>query len=101
MSFLRQVKFSPYFSPIILNLLQTNDRTAQIREAVARYEGCEFIPVRLQDAFDWSWWERVSGDAASSLAEIPVDLSNEGLSNWFLERCCPNRPYQIPSQLPL
>jgi cytoplasmic tRNA 2-thiolation protein 2 len=57
-----------------------NDRTAQIREAVARYEGCEFIPVRLQDAFDRNWWERVSGRAASSLAEIPVDLGDKGSS---------------------
>lgn len=68
-------------SPILLNLRQTNDRTAQIREAVARYEGCEFIPLRMQDAFDRSWWERVSGDAACSLAEIPVDLGDEGSSN--------------------
>ena len=52
-----------------------------MREAVARYKGCEFIPLRVQDAFDRSWWKRVSGDAASSLAEIPVDLSDEGLSN--------------------
>jgi cytoplasmic tRNA 2-thiolation protein 2 len=57
-----------------------NDRTAQIREAVARYEGFEFIPVRVQDAFDRSWWERVSGGAASRLAEMPVDLGDKGSS---------------------
>jgi len=56
-----------------------SDRTARIREAVARYEGFEFIPVRIQDAFDRRWWERVSGGAAPSLAELPVDLDSEGL----------------------
>jgi len=30
----------------------------------------------VQDAFDRSWWERVSGDAASGIAELPVDLSD-------------------------
>ncbi|KAH9959635.1 hypothetical protein BC827DRAFT_1212795 [Russula dissimulans] len=56
---------------------ETSDRTAQIRDAVARYDGYEFIPLRLQDAFDRSWWERVSGNAASGLlAELPVDLSD-------------------------
>ena len=56
-----------------------------MREAVARYKGCEFIPLRVQDAFDRSWWERVSGDAASTVAEIPVGLSDEGSSHWFFE----------------
>jgi cytoplasmic tRNA 2-thiolation protein 2 len=41
--------------------------------------------VRLQDAFDRSWWERVSGGAASSLAEMPIDLGDKGSSNWFFE----------------
>jgi len=59
------------------SLHQTSDRTAQIREAVARYEGFEFIPVRIQDAFDRGWWERVSGGAAPSPAELPVDLDGE------------------------
>jgi len=66
-------------------LHQTNDRTAQIREAVARYEGFEFIPVRIQDAFDRGWWERVSGGAAPSPAELPMDLDGEGLPHRFLD----------------
>ncbi|KAF8261628.1 hypothetical protein EI94DRAFT_1745553 [Lactarius quietus] len=35
-----------------------NDRTEKIREAAARYEGFEFVPVRMQNAFDRAWWER-------------------------------------------
>ena len=62
-------------------MYQLSDRTAQIREAVARYEGFDFIPVRIQDAFDRSWWERVSGGVASSLAGLPLDLDSEGLSD--------------------
>jgi cytoplasmic tRNA 2-thiolation protein 2 len=41
--------------------------------------------VRVQDAFDRSWWERVSGGAASSLAEMPVDLGDKGSSTWVFE----------------
>ncbi|KAH9178291.1 hypothetical protein EDB89DRAFT_1930431 [Lactarius sanguifluus] len=50
---------------------ETRDRTKQIREAVARYEGFEFIPVRMQDAFDRGWWQRVSGVADPSLTDVP------------------------------
>ncbi|KAH9002880.1 hypothetical protein EDB86DRAFT_83120 [Lactarius hatsudake] len=50
---------------------ETSDRTKQIREAVARYEGFEFIPVRMQDAFDRGWWQRVSGIADPSLIDVP------------------------------
>ena len=57
-----------------------SDRTAQMSKIVARYDGLEFIPVRIQDAFDRSWWERVSGGASPSPAELPVDLDGEGLS---------------------
>ncbi|KAI0250288.1 hypothetical protein BJV78DRAFT_1322562 [Lactifluus subvellereus] len=45
-----------------------------IREAVARYDGYEFIPVRIQDAFDRGWWERVSG-GSPSLSELPFGPS--------------------------
>jgi hypothetical protein len=63
------------------DLHQTSDRIMQIREAVARYDGCEFIPVRIQDAFDRGWWERVSG-GPPSLSELPFDPSvGGGLSN--------------------
>ncbi|KAH9058354.1 hypothetical protein EDB87DRAFT_1626203 [Lactarius vividus] len=57
---------------------EMGDRTEQIREAVARYEGFEFIPVRMQDAFDRSWWERVSGRPAPSLTDIPRALDLAG-----------------------
>lgn len=50
---------------------EASDITEQIREAVARYEGFEFIPVRMQDAFNRDWWERVSGRAAPSLTDVP------------------------------
>ena len=39
------------------------------------------MPLRVKDAFDRSWWERVSGNAASSLTELPVDLSDGGMLN--------------------
>ena len=73
----------PFFHlayPPDLHLHQTSDRTARMCEAITRYDGCEFIPVRMQDVFDRNWWERVSGGAASnpSPTELPVDLHGEG-----------------------
>ena len=41
--------------------------------------------MRVQDAFDRSWWERVSGRAASSLAEMLIDLGDKGSSTWVFE----------------
>lgn len=40
----------------------------------------------MQDAFDRGWWERVSGGAASSPTELPVDLDGEGLCDKILRR---------------
>ncbi|KAI9461723.1 hypothetical protein BJY52DRAFT_1259811 [Lactarius psammicola] len=57
---------------------ETSDRTEQISEAIARYEGFEFIPVRMQDAFDRGWWERVSGGAAPSLTDVPLAFDLTG-----------------------
>ena len=53
------------------------DRTDEVREAVKRYEGVEFVPLRLEDAFDPEWWARIGQPSA---ADISVDLSTEGTS---------------------
>lgn len=59
------------------------DRTAEIAEHVSRHDGVEFVPLRIQDAFDHDWWRRVHATPFScSLAvdmssdELPVDLRN-------------------------
>ncbi|KAH9972772.1 hypothetical protein BGW80DRAFT_1312474 [Lactifluus volemus] len=59
---------------------ETSERIAQIRGAVTRYEDYEFISVRIQDAFDRGWWERVSGGVALDLAEslLPFNLGVGG-----------------------
>ncbi|KAK0469650.1 uncharacterized protein EV420DRAFT_1495894 [Desarmillaria tabescens] len=53
------------------------DRTEQIRAAVTNYSALDFIPLRLENAFDNSWWESVGGRPPSS--ELQVDLSNEDI----------------------
>ncbi|TFY71157.1 hypothetical protein EVG20_g1846 [Dentipellis fragilis] len=53
------------------------DRTEEVRQAVNRYEGFEFVPLRIQDAFDAKWWKRVSGDTLSG--DLDVDLTSEDL----------------------
>jgi hypothetical protein len=59
---------------------QASERISRVREAVTRYEGYEFISVRIQDAFDRGWWERVSGGVALDLAEslLPFNLGVGG-----------------------
>ncbi len=51
------------------------DRTEQIRTAVASYNSLDFIPLRLEDAFDNSWWKSVGGRPSSS--ELEIDLSTK------------------------
>ncbi|EPQ52610.1 hypothetical protein GLOTRDRAFT_64309, partial [Gloeophyllum trabeum ATCC 11539] len=35
------------------------DRTDDVRRIVERYDDLEFVPLRIEDAFDESWWESV------------------------------------------
>ncbi|KAI0359973.1 hypothetical protein OH77DRAFT_1471896 [Trametes cingulata] len=56
------------------------DRTDEIAQAVKRYDDLDFVPLRIQDAFDRSWWERIGGKPFPS--ELGVSLSDEAL---FLE----------------
>ncbi len=37
------------------------DSTADIRAIVESYNVFEFVPLKLEDAFDPSWWNRVGG----------------------------------------
>ena len=46
-----------------------------MRDAVARYDGIEFIPLRIQDAFDPDWWKRTTGN---EVEDAFMDLSTEG-----------------------
>lgn len=51
------------------------DKTDETRQAVSRYDEFEFIPLRLEDAFDSGWWHRVGG--SHNFTSI-VDTTNEG-----------------------
>ncbi|OBZ72543.1 Cytoplasmic tRNA 2-thiolation protein 2 [Grifola frondosa] len=53
------------------------DRSAEIAEIVARYEDFEFISLRIQDAFNRTWWEKVGGIPISSY--LGVSLAKEDL----------------------
>ncbi|KZT06167.1 uncharacterized protein LAESUDRAFT_701114 [Laetiporus sulphureus 93-53] len=56
---------------------EIEDRTADVEQLVERYSEIEFIPLRLQDAFDRRWWERIQYKAESINAAI--DLTDEEL----------------------
>lgn len=51
------------------------DHSEEVAQFVARYEDIELVTLRIRDAFDRSWWEKVGGMAACSGHGIV--LSNE------------------------
>lgn len=53
------------------------DRTEEIRSAVQRYPSFDFVPLRIEDAFDDSWWATVS--VSSNIPQISLELGKEGL----------------------
>jgi cytoplasmic tRNA 2-thiolation protein 2 len=38
------------------------DRTEDVRKMASRYDEVEFIPLRLENAFDTAWWSNVGGE---------------------------------------
>ncbi|KAI0091212.1 hypothetical protein BDY19DRAFT_1033438 [Irpex rosettiformis] len=36
----------------------TKDRTTEIQNVIDQMDGVEFLPIRLQDAFDFAWWNK-------------------------------------------
>ncbi|KAI0671628.1 hypothetical protein C8Q78DRAFT_1030025 [Trametes maxima] len=54
------------------------DRTDEITQHMKRYDGIDFVALRIQDAFDLTWWNRVGGKPYHK--ELGVSLANEGLS---------------------
>jgi cytoplasmic tRNA 2-thiolation protein 2 len=53
------------------------DRTEEIRSVIQRYPSFDFVPLRVENAFDDSWWNTVSG--SSNIARISLELGKEGL----------------------
>jgi cytoplasmic tRNA 2-thiolation protein 2 len=56
-------------------LVKMRDRTEEVRRVVDAYEPLEFVSLRLEDAFDGTWWESVGGPASE---DIYVGFSTEG-----------------------
>ena len=60
------------------------DRTDEIAQFVSRYEDLDFVPLRIQGAFDRTWWDKTGGSA--SFSDLGVSLSDEGASPSHLAR---------------
>ncbi|KAI0065098.1 hypothetical protein BV25DRAFT_1851290 [Artomyces pyxidatus] len=58
---------------------EMENRTYSVQKAVETYEDFEFVLVRLQDAFDLRWWEKVSGNSSTLSSSLGIDLSSEDL----------------------
>ncbi len=57
------------------------DRTEEVRLAASKYDSLEFLPLRLEDAFDESWWISVGGKPNSE--SLSVDFSDEGMRPFY------------------
>ncbi|KAI0749411.1 hypothetical protein C8Q80DRAFT_1218582 [Daedaleopsis nitida] len=53
------------------------DRTDEIAQFVARYHDLDFVCLRIQDAFDRTWWEKIGGKMPASTKG--VSLTDEAL----------------------
>ncbi|KAH9945378.1 uncharacterized protein BXZ73DRAFT_38529 [Epithele typhae] len=53
------------------------DRTEDVSQFVGKYNEIDLISLRIQDAFDSSWWETVGGKTARSA--LGASLTDEGL----------------------
>ncbi|KAI0710272.1 hypothetical protein C8Q76DRAFT_94818 [Earliella scabrosa] len=54
------------------------DRTSEIARFVARYDELDLVSLRIQDAFDRTWWEKIGGRIPSF--GKGVSLADEALS---------------------
>jgi cytoplasmic tRNA 2-thiolation protein 2 len=52
------------------------DRTDMVRAAVEQYDAFDFIPLRIECAFDVQWWDRVGGRL--DYLGLVADISSEG-----------------------
>ncbi|KAH6909097.1 hypothetical protein BKA70DRAFT_1426245 [Coprinopsis sp. MPI-PUGE-AT-0042] len=63
----------------------SKDRIEEAREVVKQYStendfDFEFIPVRIEDAFNEEWWGSLGeGDASSAVRSLGIDISDESL----------------------
>ena len=53
-----------------------SDKTQHIASFASLYDELELVTLRIQDAFDPSWWEKVGG--RTSFSDVRVSLANEG-----------------------
>lgn len=52
------------------------DRTSDVERRVAQYAGLDFVPLRIQDAFDPEWCRKVHASRKES--SFSVDMTTEG-----------------------
>ncbi|KAK7050951.1 Cytoplasmic tRNA 2-thiolation protein 2 [Paramarasmius palmivorus] len=63
------------------------DCTEEIRQVVDQFGSFEFIPLRLENAFDKDWWKVVNGNTVEDLA---IDSTNEVSGALFLSTLSDN-----------
>ncbi|KAF8558143.1 hypothetical protein OG21DRAFT_1504515, partial [Imleria badia] len=57
---------------------EARDRTSEIEKALASYPKFSFIPLRLEYAFDDSWWRAIT-PTNQDLPQLTIELGKDGL----------------------
>jgi cytoplasmic tRNA 2-thiolation protein 2 len=56
------------------------DRTDDVRKVVEAYGSFDFVPLKIQDAFDSGWWAGAGGTADETLSALGLDMTSGGRS---------------------
>ncbi|KAG8213127.1 hypothetical protein J3R82DRAFT_11529 [Butyriboletus roseoflavus] len=72
---------------------ETRDRTKEIMKALGSYPKFDFLPLRLEYAFDDSWWRTITA-TDQDWSQLTIELGKDGLYTEAL-RYAPSR--DIPS----
>ncbi|KAG9315185.1 hypothetical protein JVU11DRAFT_4312 [Chiua virens] len=57
---------------------ESHDRTEEMRNAVASYPKFDFVPLRLEYAFDESWWRTIN-TIGHDRSQLAIELGKDGL----------------------
>lgn len=68
------------------------DRTDEVQAIIKKYDAFEFVPLRIEDAFDASWWEKAGGSPIDY--DLGAGFANEGTLP-------PIRKYESPTEMSL
>lgn len=77
-------------------MFQAKDRTGEVRAAIQAYSDpltkfeIDFIPLRLEDAFDGAWWKSVGMEDLNHA--VGIDINDDCESCYYSNRSSAHTP---------